>query len=240
MSDELREQEGAIEQDAKEIVDEVEETVSDMSEELPESEEVEKEDVDDSDEDLEGDEDEDDDDDYEYEEEDEEYEEIPPEEVKYTTTSEITLDEYKRMTRSVPWNVLMPAFLKAMIFVAAVSFALSFISSPLIIPIIFIPGMLLVSLALWVLKGFLADRAYGKMMLKSNMDTTRTYDFCESYLFSRGANSTTKIHYSMVKKMIETDTNIYLRIQGVRMVVILVKENCPEDLIAFLKERFPM
>lgn len=237
MSDELREQEDAIEQEAQEIVDEAEESVSDVSDELAESEDIEDEDEDDSDEDLEDDED---DEDYEYEDEDEEEEEIPPEEVKFTTTSDITLEEYKRMTRSIPWSVLMPPFLKAMIFVAALSFALSFVSSMLIIPLVFIPGMLLVCVALWALKGFLADRAYGKMMLKSDMDTVRTYDFCETYLLSKGAVSTTKIHYSMIKKMIETELNIYLQIRGVRMVVILVKENCSEDLIAFLKERFPM
>lgn len=235
MSEELREKEDSNEQETEDIEELEGSSGENVEESGPENESEDSA----EDEDAEEDDEDEDDEDYEYE-DDDDYEEIPPEEVKYSTTSEITLDEYKRMTRSVPWNVLMPAFLKCMVFVAAVSFALSFISSPLILPIIFIPGMLIVSLALWVLKGFLADRAYGKMMLKSNMDTTRTYEFCESYLLSRGANATTKIHYSMVKRMIETDTNIYLRIQGVRMVVILVKENCPDGLIAFLRERFPM
>jgi len=235
LDDERNEERDELTEETVDVQEDIVEETEVVSETDNEDPEVDPEDDEESDED----EAEDSGDDEEYDEADEEEEEEEVEEDPLLTTfSVIDLPEYRKMEKRVPSSVFYPNLLRVMVILGIAAVALSFIF-PLPYVLIGFAGCAVLSIViLMALRGFLADRAYKKMMKRDPSDTRRDYGFYENYLRNKGKYSNMRIPYRDVIQCIETDENFYLRCRGLRAVMILQKKNCSEELSAFVKGKF--
>lgn len=75
-----------------------------------------------------------------------------------------------------------------------------------------------------------------KVKKKNPIDTESFNEFYEDYMIKKSKNKRMRINYENIIKVIETNTNFYLK--DSKFIVILQKEKCSENLIIFIKKKF--
>jgi len=80
----------------------------------------------------------------------------------------------------------------------------------------------------------IAKKYYRKLCKDKTRDSEYTLIFYDNYFKKESEHLTEKIEYQNIKKIIETDTNLYLRLD--RKVIVINKDDCDLKLISFIRE----
>jgi len=152
------------------------------------------------------------------------------------TDTKITYQEYKKILKLFP-----SLYLKKM---SIISIAIILLFSVTLLPPDPMPFLdfLLVAVVFILLVAFILkiiDLLFRKLKYKrffnNDLDSIDyTLSFYEDYLEKVSENETTKIKYSYIKTIKETDTNFYILLKNKRRLVI-VKNNCSSELITFIR-----
>ncbi len=160
------------------------------------------------------------------------------EKIAYKYEGYINVEEYKKMAKYFPKRMYL-SFIRivlacnTMIFFILLIGSRNFWSSISIFLFLQILGMIYCIIRL--------EHIAGKIFLKRNGGDTNNkelnVEFYDDYLISSWTNLSLKIDYKEIKKIVETDTNVYLEHGKNNLVIILLKEKFDKDLIEFLKEK---
>ncbi len=144
----------------------------------------------------------------------------------FKTTTTYTLNEYKEFTKTILFRQSAVVMIIFELFFVAMAFLLHDIFS-LVFAVLFL-------LFFYVLALRSASKTYKSHKIAQNR--TVEFEFYGEHFIENTEISTEKIEYKMLHKIIETKTNFYLMIaknQG----YILIKENFPEGLADFLRNK---
>ncbi len=145
----------------------------------------------------------------------------------YETQTDITLKEYLSFSKN-------PYFTRTLIISCIICDIIIIVYGIIAKMPAFIIFAVLLSLLTFVRLDFRLKKTYkSNKMLQSN--SVATYKFYDTYFEMNSSNSTSKINYTDIIKIIETKINIYLMI-GRNQGCILVKDNLPAGLEAFIKD----
>lgn len=147
----------------------------------------------------------------------------------YTTTATNTYEEYKRYFNTLSklkLHIILYCVLS--VYLAVLSLYLRWIHT-LVFAIVF--PVLVIALQL-----LQRSRIFKTNKILQN--ATVTYEFFDTFFTNSHQYGNSKIEYEKLHKIIETKTNVYLMISK-NQGYILVKENFPDGLDAFLKSIAP-
>ena len=151
----------------------------------------------------------------------------------YTCDTEVTLEEYKKLVKCYP------SFYWIRVFVAAI-FALLLhlfigkgdISTELSI-IMYLVVIIIVMIYFKIKINVLIEQSYYRLNKNTTRDINYKIEFYEKYFSKIGKKVTIKEDYSEISRIIETDTNFYIKIKFGN--IIIQKEKCDFDTINFIK-----
>ena len=83
-----------------------------------------------------------------------------------------------------------------------------------------------------------AEKSFNTMKEKKRIDAEWNIKFFEDYFIEYGETTSCKMEYSDIERLIETDTNIYLK-HGIKKIVIIIQKNkCEIELMNFIRQKF--
>ena len=144
-----------------------------------------------------------------------------------------TFEEYKKFNRAVQNGIgklrILEIALIALLILLAI---LEFISGNMIIVIFYIIMAVLVPPLLRLVSSNTEKKSYYSN--KNLQEAELTISFYDNYLEQANEIGCTKFKYDNIYKIIETKTNFYVMTAS-NQGIIIVKQNCSPDLIAFIK-----
>lgn len=155
----------------------------------------------------------------------------------YTCDTEITLEEYQKLIKYIPsfywFHVILAAIFELILFLIVgkgdISIWLAIIMYFVVLVIVMIYYKLQIN--------NLARTNYNRQFKNRMYDTKFKTEFYENYFLRISEKITRKITYDEIKKIIETDTNFYIKLSDVN--VIIQKCNCDLETISFIRSICP-
>lgn len=148
----------------------------------------------------------------------------------YKTENICTYDEY------VKFNNAQVKPLKRIIITAGFTIMTCFVVTGRLLGALL--GAVLYALFIAVLMLFLYPRSIKKSWESNKLmqNIRAEIYFYEEYFKSINENGYSDVRYENIYKILETDTNFYIFI-GTNAAVVVIKENCSDGLINFLREK---
>ncbi len=147
--------------------------------------------------------------------------------------TEVTLEEYQKLVKCYP------SFYWIRVIVAAIFALLLFlfigkgdISTEISI-IMYLVVMIIVMVYFKIKINVLIEQSYYRLYKNTTHDKSFKTEFYEKYFKKIGEKITIKEDYSEISRIIETDTNFYIKIKSGN--IIIQKEKCDFDTINFIK-----
>ena len=145
---------------------------------------------------------------------------------------ELTLEETQKFIQYMPsyyWFRVGFCGLLMLIFVLIIGRNSSIVG----IIIEYIVIMIIVMIGYKLSLNRFVERDFNRAMKKSTAETSIEVQFYEDYLIRVGKNGSRKIPYNTIKKIIETDTNFYIKSES--LFFFMQKNMCDLDTISFIR-----
>lgn len=157
----------------------------------------------------------------------------------YTCQSIVDAYEYKKMAKYFP-EVMYLYFVRMATFSNIIFTALTAIlSRSWIIALVF---FLICEIFLLIYYKVRIEFVSEKVFIKSNKGKEEynnfENEFYEDYFIRKTKKSSLKINYSEISKCIENDTNFYLKYPDRKVIIIIQKNRCDNELINFIRAKF--
>lgn len=152
----------------------------------------------------------------------------------YKTQTAYSFEEYSKYNEAV---LLKQKSLKAVMIIIPVLYVLLmgavFYSTREISTVFVVLFALLLSTAIFIasFKKTIKKTYYSNKAITS---CVADFEFFDNYVREKTENGETKLEYSKIYKIIETKTNFYI-MASVNQGFIIVKGNCPDGLVDFIK-----
>jgi len=150
-------------------------------------------------------------------------------EMLYKTTTKYTLEEYKKYNKALLKD---NNFYRKLVILEILILLLGILSGNVKDIIFSIMVAILFPVTLFIILDINIKKVFNSNKVTQNVDVY--FEFYEDCFIEKHENGESKIEYSKLDKIIETETNVYLMIaknQG----YMLLKENFPNGLSEFLK-----
>ena len=159
----------------------------------------------------------------------------------YKTETNLDYEEYKKYNKALfktfsKRKLLLLLLLFAVIY-SVVVFQNRTLTAGLIFSIILgiIIGIFLGMLLIKLLRSITIKTTYKTLEKHSKENLNTKIYFYKDYLIQESSISTYKLEYSKIYKIIETEENFYIMINE-RQGIAIIKKNCTEELISFLRK----
>ena len=86
--------------------------------------------------------------------------------------------------------------------------------------------------------GHYVEVTVNKQIKKNGLSKERYTEFYDDYFNRIRENTATKLYYKDIEKVVETDTNFYLKYGKNNDILIIQKNRCSFELINFIREKF--
>ena len=151
----------------------------------------------------------------------------------HTCDTEVTLEEYQKLVKLYPlfyWIRVIGAGILVLLLLLFVG--KGDISTELFI-IMYLVVMIIVMVYFKIKINVLIEQSYYRLNKNTTRDINYKIEFYEKYFSKIGKKITIREDYSEIIKIIETDTNFYIKIKVGN--IIIQKEKCDYDTINFIK-----
>lgn len=163
-------------------------------------------------------------------------EEMTQKEAKFIFESETTPTEYGNMTTHFPsfyWQYAKLGTFLAISLISVIGVISNQSRSESIISFIIVELFMLFFYKVRLTE--MAKNSFAKSQQKYALDTHFTNQLYEDYFIRIGEYTTRKVPYERITKVIETETNFYLELDG--GVIILQKNKCSKEGVEFIREK---
>ena len=157
----------------------------------------------------------------------------------YTCQSIVDAYEYKKMAKYFP-EVMYLYFVRMATFSNIIFTALTAILSRswIIALVFFLVYEIFLLIYYKVRIEFVSERVFIKSNKGKEEDNNFENEFYEDHFIRKTKKSSLKINYSEISKCIENDTNFYLKYPDRKVIIIIQKNRCDNELINFIRAKF--
>lgn len=159
------------------------------------------------------------------------------EKILYSCKSETTQEEYAKLSDYFLRFYLIAIIYGTVLNIITTIIICLFVNEKLLVGLILFTLIEIIILVVYKIRlKKIVKSWFSKLQKKNPVDTESFNEFYEDYMIKKSKNKRMRINYENIIKVIETNTNFYLK--DSKFIVILQKEKCSENLIIFIKKKF--
>ncbi len=157
----------------------------------------------------------------------------------YTCESIVDIYEYKKMAKYFPNRIYLPFVIKGTYLNIATTALITIISKSWIISLVFFLVYEIFLLINYKVRlEFFSEKEFIKRNKGKENSAVFETEFYDDYFIRKTKKSSLTISYSEISKYIENDTNFYLEYPDRKVIIIIQKNKCDNELINFIRSKF--